>query len=119
MSSSSSRKPFTNVIDLTTRAQEASRRERSVNSLAEPDPPLPSVTLGDLPETIQRAVGQAGWTSLLPVQQKAIPYLLDQRDMIVQSRTGSGKTGAFLLPLLRLRSPGLFHSSVLVPEFVP
>ena len=35
----------------------------------------------------------------MPVQATAVPYMLDGRDLIVQSRTGSGKTGAFLLPI--------------------
>jgi ATP-dependent RNA helicase DeaD len=37
----------------------------------------------------------------MPVQSMAIPYLLAGRDLMVQSRTGSGKTGAFLLPILQ------------------
>jgi ATP-dependent RNA helicase DeaD len=41
----------------------------------------------------------------MPVQQKAIPYLLEGQDLIVQSRTGSGKTGAFLLPLFERIDP--------------
>ena len=36
----------------------------------------------------------------MPVQSRALPYLLSDRDTMVQSRTGSGKTGAFLLPIL-------------------
>lgn len=36
----------------------------------------------------------------MPVQARAIPYLLTGRDMMIQARTGSGKTGAFLLPML-------------------
>ena len=36
----------------------------------------------------------------MPVQERAIPYLLAGRDMVIQARTGSGKTGAFLLPML-------------------
>lgn len=40
------------------------------------------------------------WKELMPVQARAIPYLLAGRDMMIQARTGSGKTGAFLLPLL-------------------
>jgi ATP-dependent RNA helicase DeaD len=36
----------------------------------------------------------------MPVQAYALPYLLAGRDLMVQSRTGSGKTGAYLLPLL-------------------
>ena len=62
---------------------------------------LPPVGLADLPEVLQRAVQGAGWPTLMPVQSKAIPYLLAGRDLMVQSRTGSGKTGAFLLPLLQ------------------
>src|SRR5688500_17279657 len=36
----------------------------------------------------------------MPVQARAIPYLLAGRNMMIQARTGSGKTGAFLLPML-------------------
>lgn len=41
----------------------------------------------------------------MPVQARAIPYLLAKRDMIIQARTGSGKTGAFLLPMLERLDP--------------
>ena len=41
----------------------------------------------------------------MPVQSKAIPYLFAQRDMMIQSRTGSGKTGAYLLPILEMVNP--------------
>lgn len=37
----------------------------------------------------------------MPVQAKTIPYILARRDMMIQSRTGSGKTGAYLLPILQ------------------
>ena len=36
----------------------------------------------------------------MPVQSQAIPYLLAGRDLVIQARTGSGKTAAFLLPML-------------------
>jgi ATP-dependent RNA helicase DeaD len=68
--------------------------------VVEPPDALPEVTLGDLPQPLQEAVARAGWTELMPVQRRAIPYLLAGRDLMVQSRTGSGKTGAFLLPIL-------------------
>ncbi len=42
---------------------------------------------------------------LMPVQAKAIPYLFSGRDMMIQSRTGSGKTGAYLLPLVEMLNP--------------
>lgn len=63
---------------------------------------LPEARLADLPEKLQAGAAQAGWTELMPVQAKAIPYLFSGRDMLIQSRTGSGKTGAYLLPVLEL-----------------
>lgn len=67
----------------------------------EPDDSLPVVRLEDLSESLQKAARGVGWTSLMPVQAKTIPYVLAQRDLMVQSRTGSGKTGAFLLPIIK------------------
>jgi ATP-dependent RNA helicase DeaD len=69
-------------------------------STVEPEDSLPEMTLADLPPESQAAAARLGWTSLMPVQAKAIPYLRAGRDLMVQSRTGSGKTGAFLLPIL-------------------
>lgn len=82
------------------RAANASLAEPDAEDLVEPEDALPEVKLGDLPELMQQAAGRAGWTRLMPVQSKAIPYVLARRDLMIQSRTGSGKTGAFLLPLL-------------------
>ncbi|MBU1595965.1 MAG: DEAD/DEAH box helicase, partial [Proteobacteria bacterium] len=61
---------------------------------------LPELTLAGLSPEMQAACGRAGWSSLMPVQGKALPYMLERRDIMVQARTGSGKTGAFLLPLM-------------------
>ncbi|MCB0187522.1 MAG: DEAD/DEAH box helicase, partial [Caldilineaceae bacterium] len=58
------------------------------------------MTLESLPDPLRAAVARAGWTQLMPVQARAIPYLLAERDLMIQARTGSGKTGAFLLPIL-------------------
>ena len=66
---------------------------------------LPEATLADLPDKIRQGALQAGWTELMPVQSKAIPYLFARRDMMIQSRTGSGKTGAYLLPILEMVNP--------------
>ncbi|MHC4780163.1 MAG: DEAD/DEAH box helicase, partial [Planctomycetota bacterium] len=69
-------------------------------AVEEPENPLPEVALGQLPQPLRDAAGRAGWTELMPVQARGIPYLLEGRDMMIQARTGSGKTGAFLLPML-------------------
>ena len=78
---------------------------------------LPEATLADLPEKLRQGVARAGWGELLPVQAKAIPYLFAHRDMMIQSRTGSGKTGAYLLPLLEMINPlqASTQAMVLVP----
>jgi ATP-dependent RNA helicase DeaD len=66
----------------------------------EPENALPEVTLEGLPEPLRAACERAGWTKLLPVQARAIPYVLAGRNLMVQSQTGSGKTGAFIMPIL-------------------
>ena len=73
--------------------------------IVEPDDPLPEVTLAQLPQALQEAVARSGWTELMPVQAMAIPYMLAERDLMIQSRTGSGKTGAFVLPILKRVDP--------------
>ena len=72
------------------------------------------VTLSELPNSLQQAVKRAGWTELMPVQRRSIPYLLNQRDVMVQARTGSGKTGAYLLPMLERLDSGKNHPQTLV-----
>ncbi len=73
----------------------------------EPKDSLPEATLQDLPPALQQAASRAGWDSLMPVQAKALPYMLGGRELMVQARTGSGKTGAFLLPMLQRLNPDL------------
>ena len=67
-----------------------------------PEDSLPPISLDSLPEQMHDACARAGWPRLMPVQAHALPYLMAGRDIMVQSRTGSGKTGAYLLPLLSL-----------------
>lgn len=83
-------------------------------SVAEPENALLRATLETLPETIAAACGRAGWTSLMPVQSLALPYLLEGRDIMVQSRTGSGKTGCYLLPLVPRLDPELHAAQALI-----
>eukprot|EP01062_Namystynia_karyoxenos_P082097 TRINITY_DN9181_c0_g1_i1.p1 TRINITY_DN9181_c0_g1~~TRINITY_DN9181_c0_g1_i1.p1 ORF type:complete len:727 (+),score=309.08 TRINITY_DN9181_c0_g1_i1:91-2271(+) len=56
----------------------------------------------DLPlsKPLQRAVGSAGWLTPTPVQCKAIPAALEGWDVCARAVTGSGKTAAFVLPIL-------------------
>lgn len=80
----------------------------------EPEAVLPPIELPDLSKAQQDACSRAGWPTLTPVQSRAIPFMLAGRDLMVQSRTGSGKTGAFILPLLERISPEKPHCQALV-----
>ena len=86
-------------------------------SVGEPENALPEVSLADLPQLLQTACAKAGWNSLMPVQSRALPYLLEGRDLMVQSRTGSGKTGTYLLPLMARLNPAMpaVQALILVP----
>lgn len=79
-----------------------------------PENPLPRVALADLPERLHKAAERAGWASLTPVQTMALPYLFAGRDMMIQARTGSGKTGAFILPMIELLNPLQANTQALV-----
>ena len=60
-------------------------------------------TLG-LSEELLRAVRDTGYTSPTPIQAKAIPAILEGRDVMGAAQTGTGKTAGFTLPLLQLLS---------------
>jgi ATP-dependent RNA helicase DeaD len=49
---------------------------------------------------LERATKALGWTELTPIQDKVIPLLRSGRDVVAQAQTGTGKTGAFALPVL-------------------
>ncbi|KJJ64633.1 DEAD/DEAH box helicase [Pseudomonas sp. Choline-3u-10] len=59
-----------------------------------------------LSEALAGAVEAAGYTQPTPVQQRAIPAVLQGRDLMVAAQTGTGKTGGFALPVLEILFPG-------------
>jgi len=75
---------------------------------------LPDVSLDQLPERLRAAAQLAGWKDLTPVQARTIPYVLAGRGMMIQARTGSGKTGAFILPMLERLDTTEPHSQALI-----
>ncbi len=58
-------------------------------------------TLG-LSDSLLRAVRESGYTSPTPIQIKAIPAILEGRDVMGAAQTGTGKTAGFTLPLLQI-----------------
>ena len=61
--------------------------------------------LGLRPELV-RAVAGAGYTNPTSIQERAIPVVLDGHDLIACAQTGTGKTAAFLLPILQHLAAG-------------
>lgn len=57
--------------------------------------------LGLIPELLQALTDQ-GYTEPTPIQLKAIPVVLQKRDLMARAQTGTGKTAGFTLPLLQL-----------------
>ena len=57
--------------------------------------------LGVCPELI-RAADDAGWLLPTPVQAEAVPLILGGGDVLAAAETGSGKTGAFGIPVLQI-----------------
>lgn len=56
----------------------------------------------NLIEPILKALDTEGYTTPTPIQQQAIPYLLEERDLLGIAQTGTGKTAAFAIPILQL-----------------
>ncbi len=73
----------------------------------------PFESLGLQPEFVQ-AVEKMGFSEPTPIQSAAIPLLLEGRDVIGQAQTGTGKTAAFMLPLLQRLEPSNGHPQALV-----
>lgn len=67
-----------------------------------------------LPETVLRAVNELGYETPSPIQAKAIPPILEGRDILGQAQTGTGKTAAFALPILANIDPKNRKTQVLI-----
>ncbi len=84
-----------------------------VEVMAQPEPENGFRKLG-LSAPLMAAIEESGYTNPTPIQEQTIKLLLEGRDMVGQAQTGSGKTGAFALPLLQRINLDLKQPQVLV-----
>jgi ATP-dependent RNA helicase RhlE len=71
-----------------------------------------------LDPTLMRAVKELGFQRPTPIQEQAIPPAVEGRDLLATATTGSGKTAAFLLPILHRLAPkprGVTRALILTP----
>jgi ATP-dependent RNA helicase RhlE len=59
-----------------------------------------------LSEPLLKAVSKKGYTEPSVIQMKAIPVILDRKDVLASAQTGTGKTAGFALPMLQILSQG-------------
>jgi ATP-dependent RNA helicase DeaD len=82
-------------------------------------PEAPDASFSDLPisEPLYRAIAELGWETPTPIQALALPSLLEGGDVVGLAQTGSGKTGAFGIPLVEGIDPRerAVQALVLVP----
>jgi len=57
-----------------------------------------------LSEALLKAVSKKGYTTPSPIQKKAIPLILEGKDVLASAQTGTGKTAGFTLPMLHVLS---------------
>jgi len=67
-----------------------------------------------LPEGLRAGISDLGWKDPMPVQARVVPLMQRGSDLIVQARTGSGKTGAFGIPILLAIDPARAEPQALV-----
>ena len=54
-----------------------------------------------LDDRILKAIAKLGWINPTLIQERAIPLIIEGKDLLARGRTGSGKTGAFCIPLIQ------------------
>ena len=64
----------------------------------------------NLQPNIYRGIVAKGFKVPTPIQRKSIAHIMERRDVVICSKTGSGKTGAFVIPMLNVLKS---HSKVI------
>ncbi len=84
---------------------DASDDANAVQPSADAKPAFTFADLGISPELL-RAIEDSGYTTPTPIQEKAIPKVLEGRDVLGIAQTGTGKTASFTVPMIEILSRG-------------
>ncbi len=68
----------------------------------------------NLKRELLESLQKIGFQNMTEVQEKTLPILLSGKDLIVRSKTGSGKTGAFLVPILQMIEPRGHPAAIII-----
>ncbi|WP_425379493.1 DEAD/DEAH box helicase [Spiroplasma endosymbiont of Stenodema calcarata] len=68
----------------------------------------------NLSPALEKMITKMGYTNLTEIQEKAIPIALNNQDIIGKSHTGTGKTAAFILPILQRLDPQLKRPQAII-----
>ncbi|WP_342432725.1 DEAD/DEAH box helicase [Neobacillus sp. FSL H8-0543] len=71
------------------------------------------ISLG-ISELLVEKLNRVGVSKPTPIQKRAIPFLMEGKDVIAQAQTGTGKTFAFILPILEKINPDASHVQALI-----
>ncbi|KAL7061326.1 hypothetical protein AAHC03_09794 [Spirometra sp. Aus1] len=67
-----------------------------------------------LKRELLKGIYEKGWDTPSPVQESSIPVALTGRDILARAKNGTGKTGAYLLPILEKIEPKVDHLQALI-----
>jgi ATP-dependent RNA helicase DDX56/DBP9 len=115
--SRSSPQPTTPTTTATTTAATTKKKKgsKTTASTTTPTPIAASFAELQLEPRLLRAIRDLKWASPTAVQSQAIPLALEGRDLLIRSGTGTGKTGAYLLPMIDRTLQQKGQSLILAP----
>ncbi len=104
------RRPSSSIHDYISRA--------TVKTNFVKEAPVPEIRFDslDLPQPLQQTILRHGYTTLMPIQATGIPAIRDGKDVIGIANTGTGKTAAFLIPLIeKILKDRTYRALVITP----
>ncbi|CAG0905903.1 unnamed protein product, partial [Cyprideis torosa] len=95
----------------------AEKEEKEVAAESQDKPHVPSFSELGVEEVLCEACDRLNWKQPTKIQVESIPVALQGKDVIGLAETGSGKTGAFALPILQalLKTPQRLFALILTP----